>query len=149
MGKKGRPCPLDPGLSLSDSKCPLGDIDCPWDDVEVAGVNPELDTRDLTLWDLPVGMKPSKLDDCASDGELELEDNLPYGGMIKVNNPMLDIMFDLCDDDKWLPLREWIKADTRIKGKFARPSQEIKDTHWCQGKRKTAYDGPNIAAKSA
>jgi len=149
VGKKGWPRPLDPDPSLSDSIRPSGDIDCPQDDVEVAGIDPELDTRDPTLWDPHAGMKPSELDDCASNGELELEDDLPYGGTIEVNDPMLDMMFDLCDDDEWLPLREWIKADARIKGKFACPSQEIKDTHWCQGKRKTPYCGPDIAAKSA
>jgi len=108
-----------------------------------------LNTGDPTLWDPHAGMKPSKLDNCASNGELELEDELPYRGTIEVNDPMLNMMFDLCDDDKWLPLREQIKADTRIKGKFAHPSQEIRDTHWCQGKRKTPYCGPNIAAKLA
>jgi len=149
VGKKGRPHPLDPDPLLSDSIRPSGDIDCPRDDVEVAGVDPELDTGDPTLWDPHAGMKPSELDDCASDGELELEDDLPYGGAIEVNDPMLNMMFNLHDDDKWLPLRERIKADARIKGKFACPSQEIKDTHWCQGKRKTPYRGPDIAAKLA
>jgi len=149
VGKKGRPHPLDPDPSLSDSIHPSGDIDCPQDDVEVAGIDPELDTGDPTLWDPHVGMKPSELDDCASDGELELEDDLPYGGAIEVNDSMLDMMFDLHDDNKWLPLREQIKVDARIKGKFACPSQKIKDTHWCQGKRKMPYHGPDIATKSA
>lgn len=129
MGKTGQHHPLDPDPSLSNGMCPLGNIDSSQGGIEVAGIDPELDTGDPTLWDPHVGMKPSELDDCASDGELELEDDLPYGGMIEVNDPMLNMMFNLYDDDKWLPLREQIKVDARIKGKFACPSQKSKDTH--------------------
>ena len=149
VGKTGQHHPLDPDPSLSDSVHPLGDIDCPQGGIEVAGIDPELDTGDPTLWDLHAGMKPSELDDCTSDGELELEDNLLYRGVIEVNDPMLDMMFNLRDDNEWLPLREQIKVDARIKGKFACPSQKSKDTYWCQGKRKPPYCGPNIAAKLA
>ena len=45
-------------------------------------------------------MKPSELDDCASDGELELEEDLPYRGAIEANHPMIDMMVDLGDDDE-------------------------------------------------
>jgi len=48
-------------------------------------------------------MKLSQLDDFASDGELEMEDKLPDGGAIKVNDPMVNMMVDLGDNNKWLP----------------------------------------------
>jgi hypothetical protein len=48
-------------------------------------------------------MKPSQLDDFASDGELKMEDELPYGGIIKESDPMVNMMADLGDDGKWLP----------------------------------------------
>ena len=63
-------------------------------------------------------MKPSRLDDFVSDGELELEDDLPYGGEIEVNNPMVNMMVDLGDNDEWLPWREQMKKDARITGKI-------------------------------
>jgi len=50
-------------------------------------------------------MKPSRWDDCALDGELELEDNLPYGGAI-MNRRMTNMMANLGDNDKWLPWNE-------------------------------------------
>ncbi len=62
-------------------------------------------------------MKPSWLDDFASDGELELEDELPYGGASEVNDSMVNMMVDLGNNDKWLPWREQMKKHTRIKGK--------------------------------
>jgi hypothetical protein len=48
-------------------------------------------------------MKPSWLDDFALDRELEMEDELPYGGEIEVNDPTVNMMADLGDDGKWLP----------------------------------------------
>jgi len=76
-------------------------------------------------------MKPSQLDDFASDGELEMEDKLPYGGAIdKENNPMVRLMADLGDDGKWLPWREQIKRDARITGKgICYQSQDIENTY--------------------
>ena len=66
-------------------------------------------------------MKPLQLDGCASDSELELEDELPYGGAIELNGPMVDMMADLGDydvrDDEWLPLKEQRNLATRKKGK--------------------------------
>jgi hypothetical protein len=66
-------------------------------------------------------MKPSQLDGCASDGELELEGDLPYGGADGVNGPMVDMLVDLGEydacDDEWLPLEERRKLDARKKGK--------------------------------
>jgi hypothetical protein len=62
-------------------------------------------------------MKPSELDDCVLDGELELEEDLPYRGAIEVNRPIIDIMVDLGDNDEWLPWNEWRKVDNRITDK--------------------------------
>ena len=101
-------------------------------------------------WNLHAGMKISQLDDFASDGELEMEDELPDEGMIKVNDPMVNMMVDLGDDGEWLPWREQMKKDARITGKIiSYQSQEIEDTHWSPGKRKSHSHGPDIAAKSA
>ena len=68
-------------------------------------------------WNPHAGMKPSRLDDFALDGELELEDDLPCGGASEANDPMVNMMADLGDDDEWLPWREQMKKDARIKGK--------------------------------
>jgi hypothetical protein len=43
------------------------------------------------------------LDNFASDRELEMEDELPYRGIIKESNPMVNMMADLGNDGKWLP----------------------------------------------
>jgi hypothetical protein len=65
-------------------------------------------------------MKPSRLDDFASDGELELEDELPDGEPREASHSMVNMMVDLGDDDEWLPWREQMKKDARIKGKDTR-----------------------------
>ena len=67
-----------------------------------------------------------------SDGELKLEDKLPYGGRIKMQDPMVDMVVDLGDNDEWLPWREQAKKDARIIGNIiSYQSQDTKDTHWC------------------
>jgi hypothetical protein len=43
------------------------------------------------------------LDNFASDRELEMEDKLPYRGIIEKSNPMVNMMANLGDDGKWLP----------------------------------------------
>ena len=54
-------------------------------------------------------MKPSCQHGCRSDNEvnLEVEDNLPYGAATEVNSGMVELMWDLDDDDPrdvdWLP----------------------------------------------
>jgi len=48
-------------------------------------------------------MKPSQLDDFASDGELELEGKDLYGGAIKKDDPMVKMMADLGNNSEWLP----------------------------------------------
>jgi len=62
-------------------------------------------------------MKPSWLDDFASDRELELEGKDLYGGTIKENNPMVKMMADLGNESEWLPWREQRKMAARITGK--------------------------------
>jgi hypothetical protein len=63
-------------------------------------------------------MKPLQLDDFASDGELEIEDKLPYGGIIKESDRMVNMMADLGNDSEWLPWNEQVKKDARITGKI-------------------------------
>ena len=52
-------------------------------------------------------MKPSRQDGCASDDEVNLEDELPYGAKKEVNIEMINLMWDLDDEDPndkdWLP----------------------------------------------
>jgi len=144
---------LNPGPLHLHITCPLDDISRLLDEViESVEVIDDLeinsDTRVPTKWDLHAGMKPLQGDDGTSNGELELEDNLPYGGAIEVSHPMVKMMAALGDNDKWLPWSEQKKKDTRITGEIIHPSQEIGGTHWCQGKRKSHWHGPDIAAKS-
>jgi hypothetical protein len=65
-------------------------------------------------------LKPSPLDDRASDADIEMEDDLPYGADIELSGTMVDMMVDLDDgdtrDSEWLPLREQRKLDARKTG---------------------------------
>ena len=94
-----------------------------------------------------MGMKQLQFDDGASDRELELEDDLPYEGAIEVNQPMMEMIAKLDDDDEWLPWNEQRMKDAKIQGEIICPYQEIEGTHRCQGKRKSHSHGPDIAAK--
>ena len=146
-----------PSHSLNHITRPSDNTDHPSDEVahphplddgaEVVNIGEEPDTGDPSLRDLHAGMKPSRSDGCALDREpVELEDKFLYGGTIKVKGPMANMKVN--PDDEWLPLKERRKLDSRKKGKIIHPSQEIKDTHWCQGKRKAHSHGPDVAAKS-
>jgi hypothetical protein len=77
-------------------------------------------TGNPKLWDAYAGMKPSWLDGCASDGEVEIEDDLPQGGAKELNGAMIDMMLDLGDyderDNEWLLPKEWNKLEARKKG---------------------------------
>jgi len=124
--QKSQPCSPNPHPSHSH---PLGDVAHPPDGVEVVGVDTARVTRNCTKWDPHAGMKPSRWDDCASDGELELEDDLPYGGAI-VNRRMTDMMANLGDNDEWLPWNEpmnleLINLDDKQTSKVIRRSQAI------------------------
>ena len=78
------------------------------------------DTGDPELWDPHAGLKPSQLDGRVSDGEIEIEDDLPYGGEKELNSTMIDMMLDLGDyderDGEWLPPKERKKLEARKKG---------------------------------
>ncbi len=86
------------------------------------------DTGDPKLWDPHAGLKPSQLDGRASDGEVEIEDDLPYGGAKELNGTMIDMMLDLGNYDKrdgeWLPPKEQKKLVARKKG-----SQHFEDVN--------------------
>jgi hypothetical protein len=60
------------------------------------------------------------LDEEASDGEDDIEGDLPYGGAKEVNSMMIDVMVELsnCDegDMEWLPASQWKKVEARKKG---------------------------------
>jgi len=52
-------------------------------------------------------MKPSRQHGYRSEDEVDLEDKLPYGAAIKVNSAMVNLMWELGNEDphdgKWLP----------------------------------------------
>jgi hypothetical protein len=54
------------------------------------------------------------------DGEVEIEDNLSYGGAKELNGMMIDMMLNLGNydehDREWLPPKEWKKLEARKKG---------------------------------
>jgi hypothetical protein len=91
------------------------------------------DTGDPKLWDPHAGLKPSKHDGCASDGEVEIEDDLPYGGAREVNGAMVDMMLDLGNYDErdveWLPPKEQRKLEARKKGSQLVEDANVKSTH--------------------
>ncbi len=46
-----------------------------------------------------VGLKPSLQDDCASDADIKMEKDLPYGAVNEVSHVMIDMMVNLDDCD--------------------------------------------------
>jgi hypothetical protein len=52
-------------------------------------------------------LKPLEKDDCASDTNIEVEDDLSPGGDEEVSTAMVNIVVDLeeCEDEEWLSLR--------------------------------------------
>jgi hypothetical protein len=78
----------------------------------------ESDTGALDLWDPHAGLKPSELDGCASDADVEMEDDLPSGGDREVSASMVNMMVDLeeRDDGEWLPPRLRKKIEARKTG---------------------------------
>jgi hypothetical protein len=91
------------------------------------------DTGNRKLWDPHAGLKPSKRDGRASDGEVEIKDDLPYGGKKEVNGAMVDMMLELDDYDdrdiEWLPPKEQRKLEARKKGRQLVEDTNIKSTH--------------------
>jgi hypothetical protein len=67
-----------------------------------------------------MGLKPSALDDCASNADIEMENDLPYGEECEMSSTMINMMVDLndCDtrDMDWLPLKEQRKIADRKTG---------------------------------
>jgi hypothetical protein len=76
------------------------------------------DTGPRKNWDPHAGLKPSKRDGKALDGEPDVEDNLPYTVAFGVNNAMVAMVVDLEEarDLDWLPAAERKKLETRKKG---------------------------------
>jgi len=98
----------------------LGNDDCPTEGVDVIDEDSSDDFGNPNLWDAHAGLKPSEVDGCASDGDLESDDALPYGAENKVNGAMVDMMVDLDEwdarDVEWLPSNEQRKLAIRKKG---------------------------------
>ena len=65
------------------------------------------DTGPAQLWN-PHGLKPSKEDGDASDGDVVIEDDLPYGAAFQVNDNLVDMLVEMEDarDLDWLPPKE-------------------------------------------
>ena len=65
------------------------------------------DTRNRWSWGPHAGMKPSHRHGYGSEDEVNLEDELPYGAAIEVNSAMVNLMWELGDEDpcdgEWLP----------------------------------------------
>jgi hypothetical protein len=111
-------------------------------DVESSGVvqdssdvnDCESDTGDPKTWDPHAGLKPSYLDDVASDGdEVEIEDR-PFGRVSEVVDSMVDMLIDLNDDDprdlEWLPPKQRRRLTARKKGAISSSSrQRVWNTH--------------------
>ncbi|SRR6266581_1114724 len=78
----------------------------------------ESDTGPAGLWNPRSGLKPSELDGEASDGDVDIEDDLPYGAAFELNNAMIQMIIELEDarDLDWLPLAEQRKLAMRNKG---------------------------------
>jgi hypothetical protein len=65
-------------------------------------------------------LKPSLLDKKASDGEDDIEGDLPYGGVKEVNSMMINMMVELSDCDEgdmeWLSASQQKKVEAKKKG---------------------------------
>jgi hypothetical protein len=63
-------------------------------------------------------LKPSEEDGDTSDGEVNVEDDLPYGTAFEVNNAMVKMIVNLEDkgDLDWLPFAERRKLEMKKKG---------------------------------
>ena len=114
--------------------CPSGDVD---DDDD----NPfDSDAGDPKLWDLHAGLKLSPLDEEASDGEDDIEGDLPYGGAKEVNSMMIDMMVELSDCDEgdmeWLPASQQKKVEAKKKGIISFWDANVRKTYHAIRKEK-------------
>jgi hypothetical protein len=108
-----------PSLGPSCARC-LDGID--------EGDSDPSNTGDPELWDPNAGSKPSPQDDWGLDGEVEVEEDLPYGGVREMNSAMIDMMIELGDydehDGEWLSAKEQSRLEAKKKGKVSFPSYE-------------------------
>ena len=78
-------------------------------------------TGDPELWDPNIGLKPLQQDNWGPDGEMQVEEDLPYGGAREVNSAIIDMMIELSDydnecDGEWLPVKEQSRLKAKKKG---------------------------------
>jgi len=113
---------------------PLGDVDNDDDDPF------DSDAGDPKLWDLHAGLKLSPLDEEASDGEDDIEGDLPYGGAKEVNSMMIDMMVELSDCDEgdmeWLLASQWKKVEAKKKGIVSFRDGNVRKTYHAIRKEK-------------
>jgi hypothetical protein len=66
-------------------------------------------------------LKPSKEDGDASDGDVVIEDDLPYGAAFQVNDNLVDMLVETEDarDLDWLPPKEQKRLEMRKKGEIS------------------------------
>src|SRR6266851_3420320 len=106
-------------------------------------VDSESDTSAPDLWDPHVGLKPSEMDGCTSDANVEMEDELLPGGEEEVNMAMVELMIKLegCDeqDEEWLPPKEKRKVMARKKGMISFAPRLMPATYSGTEKSKKAH----------
>jgi hypothetical protein len=113
------------------------------------------DAEEPGLWDPHAGLKPSPLDGCTSDDDIEIEDDLlPHRAAVEVEESMLEMLAELEDNDPhdfdWLPPNERKKVMARKIGEISshRGRNPISAYLEGLGKRKVPSFGPDVAAKS-
>lgn len=91
------------------------------------GADTDDDTGAPDVWDPHTGLKPSALDGCASDADVEMEESVPYEAQSEVSGIMVDMMVGLDDGDAqdadWLPSKEQIKLNARNTGMISAASR--------------------------
>ena len=108
----------DKGLAKqAQAPCPGSSCDRSSDDADVI-VDDNTHTSDV--WDPYTSLKPSVLDNCASNANIEMEDDLPYRGESELSGEIINMMVNLnnCDmrDVDWLLLKEQRKIADRKTG---------------------------------
>ncbi len=78
------------------------------------------DTSASDVWDPYTSLKLLVLDNCASNANIEMKDDLPYRGESELSGEMIDMIVNLdnCDmrDVDWLLLKEQRKIADRKTG---------------------------------
>ena len=91
------------------------EVDCPVEVVDIADEDDSDDFGNPESWNPHAGLKPSEVDGCASDGDLEPEsvDAFPYDTDDEVNGAMVDMMVD---NDEWdMRDLEWLPQNAQRK----------------------------------